>query len=172
MSGRVDGQRMDTHIRGAEVKGMDLLSRRQTLRIGCGAGAALGFGLLATPLAARPELDEIVAAFTGGRAPEASGVTLELPVLADNANAVPVGVRLDAPMTEEAFCEELVILAEANPRPLAATFRFTPRIGLADVGTRLRLTETQHVRVLARMSDGRILGDRREVTITGGGCGL
>lgn len=146
---------------------MGMLTRRRAMEL----GAALGCALVAGPALARQEVEEIVSAFTGGRTPEASGITLELPALADNANAVPVAVRLGEPMTEASFCEELVIIAEANPRPLAASFRFTPRVGVADVGTRLRLTETQHVRVLARMSDGRILGDRREVTITGGGCG-
>ncbi len=149
---------------------MRRLTRRETLGLAVAAGAA-GAVLSAPPAAARPEVEEIVAGFTGGRPAAAGGVTLDVPALADNANAVPIGVRIDEPMTDASYCEELVIIAEANPRPLAATFRFTPLIGVADVSTRLRLVETQHVAVLARMSDGRILSDRREVIITGGGCG-
>ena len=147
---------------------MGLLTRRETIGLGA---AAFGGLLLGGPAGARPEVDEIVAAFTGGQTPDPAGITLEVPVLADNANAVTVAVRLDEAMTDELFCEELVLITEAHPRPLAATFRFTPRMGVADVAVRLRFAETQHVTALARMSDGRILGDRREVTITGGGCG-
>jgi len=150
---------------------MGLLTRRETLRVGAGLGAAFGCVLLGAPAVARPEVDEIVAAFTGGRTPDTAGITLDVPVLADNANAVTIAVRIDEPMTDEFFCEELVLITEANPRPLAATFRFSPRVGVADVAVRLRFAETQHVVALARMSDGQILGDRREVTITGGGCG-
>lgn len=146
---------------------MKRLTRRETL----GLTGALGAMLLGVPAAARAEVEAIIARFTGDSTAWTSGVTLDVPALADNANAVPVGVRLDAPMTDDRFCEELILIAEANPRPLAATFRFTPRIGVADVATRLRLVETQHITALARMSDGSILGDRREVIITGGGCG-
>ena len=113
---------------------MGLLTRRETLKVGAGMGVAFGCVLLGAPAVARPEVDEIVAAFTGGLTPDTAGITLDVPVLADNANAVTVGVRIDEPMTDEFFCEELVLITEANPRPLAATFRFSPRAGVADIG--------------------------------------
>lgn len=142
-------------------------TRRQALRIGVGLAGTFAAG----PVFARTEVEQIVAAFTGGRTPEAAGIRLDVPAMADNANAVPVGVKLTERMTAEAYCTEMILLAEKNPRPLASRFRFTPAIGVADVATRIRLSETQHVTVLAKMSDGRILGERRELTITGGGCG-
>ncbi|MDF3607471.1 thiosulfate oxidation carrier protein SoxY [Paracoccus sp. DMF-8] len=43
---------------------------------------------------------------------------------------------------------------------------------MADIGTRVRLTQSQHVSAYARLSDGRVLLARREITVTAGGCGL
>lgn len=140
-------------------------------RVAIRAGAGLAGLYAAGPAFARTEVDSIVTTFTAGRAPEPGGIALTVPALADNANAVPVGIRLTVPLGDGVHCEELIVVTEKNPRPLACRFRFTPHIGVVDVATRIRLSETQHVQVLARMSDGRILSERQELTITGGGCG-
>lgn len=145
---------------------MSRLTRRETLKIGGG----LGMAVLAGPAFARTEADEIIADFTGGRTPAAEGIVLDVPVLAENARTVPVRVAIPEPMSEASWCEELIVVLERNPRPLASRFRFTPRIGVVDVSTRLRLAESQEVAVLARMSDGRLLGARRAVTVTDNSC--
>lgn len=116
--------------------------------------------------------DQIAAEFLGGATPAAEGLELELPVLSDNPAAVPTYIRISQPMTNDSYCEEIILLAEHNPMPLACRFRFTAASGAAEVGVRLRLIETMHIRALARMSDGRFLEARQEITVAAGGCGM
>lgn len=116
--------------------------------------------------------DQIAAEFLGGATPAAGGLALDLPVLGDNPAAVPVRVHVTEAIDGETYCEEIIVLAERNPLPLACRFRFTPASGAADVAVRLRLIETMHVRALARMSDGRFFDTRQEITVAAGGCGL
>ncbi len=155
--------------------------RRQLLE---GAALGLGLGLLSPALLAQPaaqpplaaadpaEIQAIIDEFLKGAQPLGQGLVLEMPILGDNPAAVPVKAKVNLPMTPESYCQELIILAEGNPRPLACRFSFTPLAGTAEVAVRLRLIETQTIRALARMNDGRVLMAHHNITVTAGGCGM
>jgi sulfur-oxidizing protein SoxY len=64
-----------------------------------------------------------------------------------------------------------MILADGNPRPEVATFHFTALSGTAAATTRMRLAKTQNVIALAKMADGSVYMDKKEVKVTIGGCG-
>ena len=113
-----------------------------------------------------PLVDEI----TRGVRPQAGGIELEVPQLAENGNSVPLRVRVPSPMTAEDHVRAIHILAERNPRPRVATFHLTPASGRADVSTRLRLAGTQQVTVVAELSGGRFRVARGEVLVTQGAC--
>src|SRR5690606_12252886 len=149
-------------------------------------GAALSLGLAALPAPLRAEqstqaplkaagaeeVQAIIDAFRQAAQPLQGGRRLEMPILGDNPAAVPVKAKVELPMTPDAYCEEMILLAEGNPRPLACRFQFTPLAGTAEVAVRLRLIESQTIRALARMNDGRILMAHRHITVTAGGCGM
>ncbi|WP_226935054.1 thiosulfate oxidation carrier protein SoxY [Pseudogemmobacter faecipullorum] len=156
------------------------LNRRQLL----GSGAALGAAALlgappalaqtstATARADTTESDRIALEFLAGTTAAPGGLALDLPALGDNPAAVPVRAYLTGELSDDLWCEELIVLAERNPMPLACRFRFTPLTGTADVAVRLRLIGSMHIRALARMSDGRCFDIRQEITVAAGGCGL
>ena len=75
-------------------------------------------------------------------------------------------------ITESNWCEELIILAEKNPIPLACRMYFTPLAGVAEAAVRVRLARSQAIHALARMKDGQILEARRDVTVAASGCGM
>lgn len=156
-----------------------LLKRRQLL-----LGTALGFSTLTLPTllhaqssqplqsASQAEVQAVVDAFLQGAEPLTKGVSLDMPALGDNPAAVPVKVVFDIPIDEQNYCEELIVLAERNPRPLACRFTFTPLAGTTEVAMRLRLIESQTVKAVARMSNGSYLITQRHITVTAGGCGM
>ena len=75
---------------------------------------------LVGPLAPNPaEFKKTVEQFTGGKATQPEGLLLDVPVLADNPSAVPVKVKVTLPISEQDWCEEIILLAELNPSPLA-----------------------------------------------------
>jgi len=105
-----------------------------------------------------------------GRTPREAGVTLDLPPLSENGNAVELTVRVDSPMTAGDHVRTIHVLSPKNPAPRVATFHLTPRAGRAEVSTRIRLADTQRMVVLAETSTGALLRAEREVIVVLGAC--
>lgn len=153
------------------------MKRREFVAGGVALGAALAMPTAraesADPLAPDPAgFRRIVTDFVGRASPVESGLKLDLPALADNPAAVPVHVTVTLPLDDALYCQELILLAESNPSPLACRFRFSPTTGTAEAAARLRLSRTQTIHAFARMSDGRVLAARQDVTVAASGCGM
>ena len=141
-------------------------NRRETLAL----GGAVSASFFCPPVLAQNRAQQIVGEFTGGKTPATGRMEFEIPLVADNANSVPVAVRVDSPMTVESYCSEVLILAEKNPRPRVCGFSFSPGISVPNFSTRIRLAESQTVSVFAKMNDGSIFVARKSVTVTTGAC--
>jgi sulfur-oxidizing protein SoxY len=98
-------------------------------------------------------------------------MTLRLPAIAENGNAVPLNVMVESPMTTADHVRSIHVFATGNPTPEVAVFHLTPAMGRATVDTRIRLGQTQDVVAFAEMSDGSLFMARAEVKVTIGGCG-
>ena len=118
-------------------------------------------------------MDEAIQALMGDKeiADGAKLISLDLPQIAENGNTVPLGVSVDSPMTADDYVSAVHVLAEGNPRPGVASFRFSPASGVAQASTRMRLAKTQNIVVIAEMSDGKAYQTQAEVKVTIGGCG-
>lgn len=148
---------------------MRALSRRDVLVLGMGTAAAWAApgGARATPSEAEAE----IAKFTGGKRAEPGRIAIDLPEIAENGNAIPLSVTVDSPMTPADHVTDVLVVADGNPNPRVAAFRFTPMSGRAEAATRIRLAATENVIVVARTGDGRFYTARKEVKVTIGGCG-
>ena len=82
-----------------------------------------------------------------------------------------VAFDIDSPMTEENYVKAVHILADGNPEPEVATFNFSPAMGACYATTRMRLSKTQKVYVVAAFSDGSYGSASATVKVTIGGCG-
>ena len=146
------------------------MNRRDALKVGAGSLATLA-GLMATTAFAAPEdAMKMVEEFAGGM-PSEGGIDLTTPEIAENGNTVPIEVSVETAMSDDDYVEEVLILADGNPRPDVATFKFTPLAGEAMASTRMRLAKTQNVIAVARMSDGSTRMAKNLVKVTIGGCG-
>src|ERR1700692_1494522 len=142
-------------------------SRRDVLALAAG-GAALAIGAAeATP----QEAADAIAKFTGGRPTGPGRIALDLREIAENGNTVRFAVTIDSPMTDEDHVSDILVVAQANPRPRIVTFHLTPMCARADVATRIRLAATQDVTVVARTSKGEFFSASKTVKVTVGGCG-
>ena len=160
-------------------------SPRLTRRVVVGAVATLALPSVALaqtpptnpplvgPLAPEPvAFKKALSTFTGSATPQAEGLQLDIPVLADNPSAVPIKAKVTLPITEHDWCEELIVLAELNPIPLACRIRFTAETGSAEAAVRIRLSQSQAVHVLARMKSGKLLAGKQTITVAASGCGM
>ena len=115
-----------------------------------------------------------LAALKGGKAlaqtPKRGRVKLELPVLADNGNSVPMKVSVESPMTEADHVKVIRLLSERNPERQMAVFHLGPRSGAAEVTSRVRLAGSQTVTAIAEMSDGSQWMDTAHVQVTLSAC--
>jgi sulfur-oxidizing protein SoxY len=142
----------------------------------CAVGPVLPGAVRAQPVGAAvagldgESFEAALRSILAGRIPRDAGVTLDLPPLSENGNAVDLTVRIDSPMTAADHVRAIHVLSEKNPAPRVASFRLTPRSGRAEVSTRIRLATTQRVVVLAETSAGALLRAEREVIVVLGAC--
>jgi sulfur-oxidizing protein SoxY len=102
--------------------------------------------------------------------PRRGRVKLELPVLADNGNSVPMKVSVESPMTEADHVKLIRLISERNPEREMAVFYFGPWSGAAEVTSRVRLAGSQVVTAIAEMSDGSQWMDTAHVQVTLSAC--
>ena len=58
---------------------------------------------------------------------------------------------------------DMVILADGNPAPNVAKFNFTPALGSCSATTRIRLSKTQNVHLLAAYNNGKFATTKSKV---------
>jgi sulfur-oxidizing protein SoxY len=145
-------------------------SRREALALGAGT---VTFTVLASNglMAAAKDAEAEIMKFTGGKTPVTGKIAIELPEIAENGNTVPLAFTVDSPMTEADHVTDVLVLADGNPRPGVATFRFSPMSGKAEASTRIRLATTQNIVVVAKTKSGQFLSEQKLVKVTIGGCG-
>ena len=90
-------------------------------------------------------IDEI----TKGKGAKELDIFLDLPEIAENGNQVKVNFEIESEMTEENYVKNVYILADGNPAPDVAKFSFTPEMGMCSATTRIRLSKTQNVVLVA-----------------------
>lgn len=148
------------------------IDRRRLLAFA--AGGALLPVLQFLPRAAfasAEDAEKLIAEFAGGKAPATGKIRLTAPEIAENGNTVPISVEVESAMQGADMVDTVMIVADGNPRPEVARFHFTAMSGTAAATTRMRLARTQNVIALAKMADGSVYMDRKEVKVTIGGCG-
>ena len=108
---------------------------------------------------------------TNGLGATESDIWLDLPEIAENGNQVKVSFEMDSPMTESDHIKTVYILADGNPSPNVAKFSFTPEMGSCSATTRMRLSKTQNVYLLAANNNEQFFMTYAKVKVTIGGCG-
>jgi sulfur-oxidizing protein SoxY len=148
------------------------LTRRNVLGLTVGAAAfTVAAGRLSPAMASAEEAEKMVMEFAGGATPAEGKITLTAPEIAENGNTVPVSVSVESAMEGDDLVESVIIFADGNPNPAVATFHFTELSGEALATTRIRLAKTQNVIAVAKMKDGSVFMDKKQVKVTIGGCG-
>ena len=150
----------------------DHSTRRQFLGLAGGA-AVLGTVPMVTlrPAEATPAL--LAAAIrnvVGEAAVQAGKVKLEIPLLVENGNTVPMTVSVASPMTPDDYVRSIHVFNEKNPQPNIGNFYLGPRAGRAQVSTRIRLADSQKIVAIAHLADGSFWSVSADVVVTLAAC--
>jgi len=97
-------------------------------------------------------------------APESKEIAITAPDIAENGAVVPIAVT-----SRLANTQQISIVAEKNPFPLAATFDLAGG-GEGYVSARIKMGQTSDVWAVVK-ADGKYYVAKKEVKITVGGCG-
>lgn len=130
-------------------------------------------GLFSLPWTARAQKlvsEPAIVAVTKGARLIRGRVKMDLPVIADNGNAVSLKIHVDSPMSAIDYVRAIHLVSDRNPVPNMASFYLGPYSGRADLETRVRLAGSQNVTVIAEMSDGTFWMDRSHVQVTLSAC--
>lgn len=145
--------------------------KRRRFLAGTGAlAAAAALPAAAQQFQPKSDVAPLVARLLAGATPEDKDIVVELPQIAENGNSVPMAIRVASPMTPADHVVAIHIIAERNPRPHVASFRFSPASGRAEVDTRVRLAGTQQVTVIANLSGNRARVKVVDVLVTSAAC--
>src|SRR4029450_11409244 len=110
----------------------------------------------ATPEAMAAAIKEVV----GDKAIREGRVTLDLPPLIENGNAVPLTVSVDSPMSEADHVKAIHVFNEKTPQPHVFDARLGPRNGKAAIATRIKLGDSQKIVAIAETSKGEFFSAR------------
>ncbi len=81
-------------------------------------------------------------------------LVLETPKRAEDAAIVPITIKSLVPQTADKYIKNLHIIIDNNPQPYSANFTLSPKLGLIDISTRMRVDQYTFVRAIAEMNDG------------------
>jgi sulfur-oxidizing protein SoxY len=145
------------------------LPRRQVLFAASAAGL-----LAALPAnearATEAQVAELIKALVGDGELRQGKVKLDIPLLVENGNAVPMTVSVDGGFSGPQRVSSLHVFAQRNPLPHVANFTFGPRAGRPVVATRIRLATSQTVIAIAKLADGSCWSDSVELIVTLAAC--
>lgn len=119
---------------------------------------------------AQARIDPVAREISKGAALNRGRVKLQLPILADNGNAVPVKVLVDSPMTGKDYVKAIHLISDRNPVRHMAAFHIGPHAGRAEISTRVRLAGSQNVTAMAELSDGTFWMDSAHIQVTLSAC--
>ncbi|HEY7743634.1 MAG TPA: thiosulfate oxidation carrier protein SoxY [Burkholderiales bacterium] len=153
------------------------LPRRTFLQLAARAGAlaaAWSAGLLASGWARAAtwnkagfeskSMADVMKSLGAAGAAESKEIVITAPDIAENGAVVPIAVT-----SRLANTQQISIVAEKNPFPLAATFDLAGG-GEGYVSARIKMGQTSDVWAVVK-ADGKYYVARKEVKVTVGGCG-
>ena len=139
---------------------------RRVFLASAAAVTIMPFAVHATPEALAAAIKEVT-----GDAPLREGkVTLDVPPLVENGNAVPLTVSVESPMTAGDHVKAIHVFNEKNPQPHVFNAWLSPANGRAVVATRIKLADTQKVVAVAETSKGEFWTVHADVIVTIAAC--
>ena len=152
-----------------KIKKLTQINRRDALTIILGTAGALAIS--SNVYASIDKLSKRIDKITNNKGAKETDLFLDVPEIAENGNQVKVNFEIDSPMSQNDYIKNVYILADGNPSPDVAKLSFSPEMGVCSATTRMRLSKTQNVYLLAENNKNQFFMTKSKVKVTIGGCG-
>lgn len=110
------------------------------------------------------QLQALLTEMFGERPIRHGRVTLDIPPLVENGNAVPMTVAV------EGQAAKLHVFNEKNPQPHIISVTFGAKSGRRSFATRIKLANSQQIIAIAEMPDGSLWRGEASVVVTVAAC--
>ena len=144
-------------------------TRRRALLAAGGALVALRVMPVRAAADQLPQVAELTD-YLAGRAPRFGRLTLDIPRLADNGNAVPLRIVMTGLFATGTELRSIRLYSEKNPVPLMARFDFPVPPARADIDARVRLAGTQRIAAIVELANGDLHAAIADVEVTISAC--
>jgi len=144
-------------------------ARRRVLAAG---GALVALRVVPACAQTASELPQ-VAALTddlAGRIPRFGRLSLDIPRLADNGNAVPLRIAMSGLFPAGTELKSIRLFSPKNPVALMARFDFPVPPAKSEVDLRVRLAGTQRIAAIAELASGELHAAVADVDVTVSAC--
>ena len=148
---------------------MENISRRYAIGLIFGSAGYIASSKIA--FASKNKVLKRIDEITENKGTKDSEIFLDLPEIAENGNQVKVNFEIESEMSNDDHIKNVYILADGNPAPDVAKFSFSPDMGVCSATTRIRLSKTQNVYLIAENNKREFFMTKSKVKVTIGGCG-
>ncbi|HVJ34662.1 MAG TPA: quinoprotein dehydrogenase-associated SoxYZ-like carrier [Terriglobia bacterium] len=93
---------------------------------------------------------------------------LEAPKRAYDAAVVPLEIKFDPQKMGSLVVQDITLVIDKNPAPLAAIFHLAPGVTNPSIGTRIRVNEYTYVHAVVQMTDGQLYMSKTFIKAAGG----
>lgn len=134
---------------------------------------SLSFGLIQEANAeADPKVWNLVkeALFDKREIQEVDFLSIEAPRRAESGAQVPVTYSLNSEVANGVVIKNIYAIVDANPIPLAATYRLSDKLDNFLLSTRVRFETDSYIHIVGESTDGKLYMAKREIRAAGG-CG-
>ena len=152
-----------------KLQKLSFISRRKAISLI--AGTSIAINLPSISQAAENKALKRINEITNNKGAKELDIFFDVPEIAENGNQVKVNFEIESPMKKDDFIKNVYILADGNPSPDVAKLSFSPEMGSCAATTRMRLSKTQNVYLLAENSKNEFFMTNSTVKVTIGGCG-
>ena len=132
---------------------------------------ALLLGSLSLPaIAADWQRIEAINTYLTNQQPQQGGINIGLPLVAEDGSAVPLKITFSGELANEEYIDTIRVFASNNPNTEVIDFELSAAIPRTELSTRIRLSESQTLYVVAKSNQDNYWIASRDIRVTVSGC--
>lgn len=132
---------------------------------------ALLLGSFSLPaIAADWQRIEAINAYLTNQQPQQGGINIGLPLVAEDGSAVPLKITFGGELANEEYIDTIRVFASNNPNTEVIDFELSAAIPRTELSTRIRLSESQTLYVVAKSNQDNYWIASRDIRVTVSGC--
>ncbi|KGK42322.1 hypothetical protein LH51_08195 [Nitrincola sp. A-D6] len=113
---------------------------------------------------------EAINTYLADNQPQQDGIDIGLPLVAEDGSAVPLKITYSGELANDEYIDSIRVFASNNPNTEVIDFELSAAIPRTELSTRIRLSESQTLFVVAKSNLDNYWIASRDIRVTVSGC--